>query len=103
MSVTLVDFACDASKALSKVSRTAADSDKGHVESPKLIDFATRIYTIAEGLEGRAVSDRRITQYLTDLERLCIDLDCSSDWETDIPADRFSKTLSSLEKQPKRS
>ncbi|TKA30231.1 hypothetical protein B0A54_15425 [Friedmanniomyces endolithicus] len=68
MSITLVDFACDASKALSKLSRTAADSDKGHVESPKLIDFATRIYTIAEDVTRTALF-RKLDGFLKQRQR----------------------------------
>ncbi|KAK6435170.1 hypothetical protein LTR95_008644 [Oleoguttula sp. CCFEE 5521] len=70
-------FACNATKALGNAARTLADQDRAVSEAPKLMDLAVRLYSISESLEqppahGRPISSRRIAQYLTDLERICM-------------------------------
>jgi hypothetical protein len=70
------DFTCNVSRALARVTRTLSDPIPDDPISPKLVDLSVRLYSIAERLEhsqpgGKRVTRKRITQYLTDLERLC--------------------------------
>lgn len=76
MDTASLEFTCTVTRSLGKAARTLAESDREKAESPKLIDLATRLFNIAEELDQplprhKAVSVKRIRQYLTDLEKIC--------------------------------
>ena len=71
-----LEFACTATRSLSKIARTLAESDKKSIEAPKLIDLATRLYNIAEELDQplprqKSIPANRVARYLADLEKIC--------------------------------
>ncbi|CAK1367862.1 unnamed protein product [Cercospora beticola] len=76
MDGTALEFACDATRALSIAARDLANTASNAAESPKLIDIATRLFSIAEVLDRptpgqSSPPSKHVLKVLRDLEKVC--------------------------------